>query len=53
MVKKQILVCGSIAYDYIMEFQGDLNDNLTTDKEKKIFNLAVMPSSKEIRFGGT
>ena len=53
MNTKQILVCGSIAYDYIMEFQGDLNDNLTTDKEKKIFNLAVMPSSKEIRFGGT
>jgi adenosine kinase len=53
MNAKQILVCGSIAYDYIMEFQGDLNDNLTTDKEKKIFNLAVMPSSKEIRFGGT
>lgn len=53
MNAKQILVCGSIAYDYIMEFQGDLNDNLTTDKERKIFNLAVMPSSKEIRFGGT
>jgi len=53
MNTKQILVCGSIAYDYIMEFQGDLNDNLTSDKEQKIFNLAVMPSSKEIRFGGT
>ena len=53
MNEKQILVCGSIAYDYIMEFQGDLNDNLTTDKEQKIFNLAVMPSTKEIRFGGT
>ncbi len=53
MDAKQILVCGSIAYDYIMEFQGDLNNNLTTDKEQKIFNLAVLPSSKEIRFGGT
>ncbi|QEE15226.1 carbohydrate kinase family protein [Promethearchaeum syntrophicum] len=53
MNEKKILVCGSIAYDYIMEFQGDLNDNLTTNKEQKIFNLAVMPTSKEIRFGGT
>ncbi len=53
MNEKKILVCGSIAYDYIMEFQGDLNDNLTSNKEQKIFNLAVMPSSKEIRFGGT
>lgn len=53
MVVKQILICGSIAYDYIMDFQEDLNNNLTTDKEQKLFNLAVMPSSKEIRFGGT
>lgn len=53
MQEKSILVLGSIAYDYIMSFPGDFNTNLTSDKQKKIFNLAVMPDSKEINFGGT
>jgi len=48
-----ILVFGSVAYDYIMDFRGDLNDNLVSDKDQSKFNLAVMPHSKEIRFGGT
>ena len=50
---KEILVLGSIAYDYIMDFDGDLNDNVTSDKQKKIFNIAVMPTTKNVRFGGT
>jgi adenosine kinase len=50
---KEILVLGSIAYDYIMDFDGYLNDNLTSDKQKKIFNIAVMPTTKNVRFGGT
>ncbi|UYP46385.1 Nucleoside kinase [Candidatus Lokiarchaeum ossiferum] len=53
MSNKDILVLGSIAYDYIMDFGGDLNKNLTSDPEKKVFNLAVMPHSKKINFGGT
>lgn len=53
MQKKQILVLGSIAYDYIMQFEGDFNDYLITDRAKKVFNIAVMPSSKTINFGGT
>ena len=53
MAPDHILVCGSVAYDYIMEFQGDFNENLVSNKDKLKFNLAVMPHSKEIRFGGT
>jgi adenosine kinase len=53
MVSERILVCGSIAYDYIMGFSGDLNYNLTSDKEKKVFNLASMPETKAMYFGGT
>lgn len=53
MNNKQIVVCGSLAFDYIMQFDGDFNDNLTSDKSKKVFNLAVMPSTKTINFGGT
>ncbi|MHA1522602.1 MAG: hypothetical protein ACTSRK_20745, partial [Promethearchaeota archaeon] len=53
MKQNRILVCGSLAYDYIMGFSGDLNYNLTSDKEKKIFNLASMPETKEMFFGGT
>jgi len=53
MPEKQILVLGSIAYDYIMQFEGDLNDCLRTDKAENIFNVSVMPSSKSINFGGT
>ena len=50
---ENILVLGSIAYDNIMEFTGDLNDNLTSKKEDKVFNIAVMPHSKQVNFGGT
>ena len=52
MDEKQILVCGSIAYNNIMDFEGDFNDNLTTDKENNIFNIAVMPSTKTVNWGG-
>ena len=53
METDHILVFGSVAYDYIMDFRGDLNNNLVSDKDQSKFNLAVMPHSKEIRFGGT
>ena len=53
MSNNNILILGSIAYDYIMEFTGDLNTNLTSDPGNKVFNLAVMPHSKKINFGGT
>lgn len=53
MSNTDILILGSIAYDYIMDFGGDLNANLTTDPGKKVFNLAVMPHSKTLNYGGT
>lgn len=48
-----MLVLGSIAYDYIMSFQGNFTDNLTVNPNDKIFNLAVLPDSKKLSFGGT
>jgi len=53
MAQDHILVCGSIAYDNIMQFNGDMNDNLTSDKQKHVFNLSVMPFSKTVNYGGT
>ncbi|MCF2138995.1 MAG: carbohydrate kinase family protein [Candidatus Lokiarchaeota archaeon] len=53
MSNKSLLVLGSIAYDFIMQFPGNFNDNLSIDTEKNIFNLAVMPKSKKKSFGGT
>ncbi|MHA1673984.1 MAG: PfkB family carbohydrate kinase [Promethearchaeota archaeon] len=53
MSTPSILLLGSIAYDYIMQFPGDFNVNLTTDPQNNVFNLAVMPESKTVNFGGT
>ncbi|MHA1747356.1 MAG: hypothetical protein DRO88_07870 [Promethearchaeia archaeon] len=53
MPNRSVLVLGSIAYDYIMHFPGDFNDNVSIDKKKKVFNLAVLPDSKKLSFGGT
>lgn len=53
MSDKSMLVLGSIAYDYIMSFQGNFTDNLTVNPNDKIFNLAVLPDSKKLSFGGT
>ncbi|MHA1520506.1 MAG: carbohydrate kinase family protein [Promethearchaeota archaeon] len=53
MPTQSILLLGSIAYDYIMQFPGDFNTNLTSDPQKNVFNLAVMPESKTMNFGGT
>ncbi len=52
-MQKPILVLGSIAYDHIMHFSGDVNENLSSDPLKKMFQLAVMPHSKKIVWGGT
>ena len=53
MPTQSILILGSIAYDYIMQFPGDFNTNLTSDPQNNVFNLAVMPESKTMNFGGT
>jgi adenosine kinase len=53
IVAREILILGSIAYDSIMEFSGDFNANLTSNPGNNKFNLAVMPHSKHINFGGT
>ncbi len=53
MNKEEILILGSLAYDYIMSFQGDLNNNLTSNPDEKVFNLTLMPTTKKINFGGT
>ncbi len=53
MQVKKLIVAGSIAYDYIMGFSGDFNENVHNDPKENQFHLPVMPESKELRFGGT
>ncbi len=53
MENNKILVMGSIAYDFIMNFSGDMNHTISTDADNKVFNLAVMPETKIKSFGGT
>lgn len=53
MVNEKILVLGSIAYDFIMSFSGNMNETISTDSDNKVFNLAVMPEDKIKSFGGT
>jgi adenosine kinase len=53
METEKILVLGSIAYDFIMTFSGNMNDIISTDSNNNVFNLAVMPEDKIKSFGGT
>ena len=53
MNNEKILVLGSIAYDFIMIFSGNMNETISTDSDNKVFNLAVMPEDKIKSFGGT
>ncbi|MBN2157394.1 MAG: hypothetical protein JW776_15215 [Candidatus Lokiarchaeota archaeon] len=53
MDNRKILVLGSIAYDFIMSFSGDMNQTISMDPINHLFNLAVMPETKEKLFGGT
>lgn len=52
METEKILVLGSIAYDFIMNFSGNMSDALSIDPEKKGFNVFVMPETKIKSFGG-
>ena len=52
MENQKILVLGSIAYDFIMNFSGNMADGLSVDPEKKGFNAFVMPETKIKSFGG-
>jgi adenosine kinase len=53
MENEKILVLGSIAYDFIMNFSGNMSETISTDPDNKVFNLAVMPETKIKSFGGT
>ncbi|MHA1584688.1 MAG: carbohydrate kinase family protein [Promethearchaeota archaeon] len=53
MVCNEILVLGSIAYDYIMQFPGNFIDNLSVDSHLNKFQFAIVPNSKSINWGGT
>lgn len=52
-MSKRILVHGSIAIDYIMDFEGNLYNNAVINNEKQEFSLAVMPTTKKMQYGGT
>jgi len=53
MKNRKILVMGSIAYDFIMNYSGNMNETISSDPNNQIFNLAVMPETKYKSFGGT
>ncbi|MHA1871653.1 MAG: PfkB family carbohydrate kinase [Promethearchaeota archaeon] len=50
---EKILVHGSIAIDYIMDFEGNLYDNCFYDPDHRGFHMMVMPTSKKMQYGGT
>ena len=45
---KKILVCGSIAYDYLMKFEGKFEDCFVDGN----YNLALICRGREAKFGG-
>lgn len=51
--RQNILVHGSIAIDYIMDFDDNLYKNCFINEEKKEFEMTIMPSTKKVQFGGT
>ncbi|MBD3350196.1 MAG: hypothetical protein GF364_01795 [Candidatus Lokiarchaeota archaeon] len=50
---KHILVHGSLAIDYIMDFKNNLYKNAFIDNDKQSFSMAIMPSTKKMQYGGT
>jgi adenosine kinase len=50
---KRILVHGSIAIDYIMDFDDNLYNNCFMDPKTESFQMMVMPSTKKMQYGGT
>ncbi len=53
MTKKKILVLGSIAYDYIMDFDKNFLDAVSIDIENRKYQSVVTASSRVCQFGGT
>ncbi len=53
MAEKEVIITGSLALDYIMNFSGELFECVSVDKAQKKFQLSVVPETKEMRFGGT
>lgn len=52
MNKQKILVSGSLAYDKIMDFNGQLKDHIMMDKVHKL-SVSFMVNKLKINFGGT
>lgn len=52
MNKQKILVSGSLAYDKIMDFNGQLKDHIMIDKIHKL-SVSFMVNKLKINFGGT
>ncbi len=53
MNKKKILVLGSIAYDYIMDFKKNFLDVVNFNKKKRQYQSTVIVNSWICQFGGT
>jgi len=51
-MKKDIIVCGSLAYDRIMDFPGHFSDHILPDKIHAI-NVCFQVDGMQEKFGGT
>jgi len=51
-MKKDIIVCGSLAYDRIMDFPGHFSDHILPDKIHAI-NVCFQVNGMQEKFGGT
>jgi adenosine kinase len=53
MNKKKILILGSIAYDYIMDYDENFLNAVSIDKAQGKYQSVVTASSRVCQFGGT
>lgn len=53
MKKSEILVLGSIAFDYIMGFNEKFTNAISVDFEKEEYQSTITANSRQLKFGGT
>lgn len=51
MMKNKVIVCGSIAYDYLMNFDGDFNEVIGSHDLNSL-SVSFLANKKERHFGG-
>ncbi|MFA7685643.1 MAG: carbohydrate kinase family protein [Candidatus Gracilibacteria bacterium] len=48
----KILTAGSIAYDHLMDFDGEFKDSILAEKDLKKLSVSFLAKTKNINFGG-